>query len=47
MKFIITRATKGSREEAVFTVHKERPCSLHGVAAFLSLQSKEEESARE
>lgn len=47
VKFIITRATKGSREEAVFTAHEERPCSLHGVAAFLSLQSKEEELTRE
>lgn len=39
MKFIITRATKGTRGEAVFTAHEGRPCGLHGVAAFLSLQS--------
>lgn len=39
VKFIITRATKGSKEEAVFTGHEERLCSFHGVGAFLSLQS--------
>lgn len=38
VKFITTRATKGSGEEAVFTAHEGRPCSFHGVAAFLSLQ---------
>ena len=47
VKFTITRATKGSREEAVFTAHEARSCSLNGAAAFLSLQSEEEELGRE
>lgn len=45
MKFIITRAAKSGREEAVFTAHEERPRSLHGIAAFLSLQSREKSQA--
>lgn len=43
VKFIITRVRKVGREEVVFTAHEKRARSLHGVAAFLSLQSKEEE----
>lgn len=39
VKFAITRATKGSRGEAVLAAHEERPRSLHGVAAFLSVKS--------
>lgn len=47
MKFIKTRATGAAGEEAVLTAHEERPCSLHGVAAFLSLQSRPGSIAQE